>query len=61
MKSVTTFFQGVISEAKKTTWLSPAEALGHTAIVVILSVFVGYYLGLFDGIFSKILQTIITK
>jgi preprotein translocase SecE subunit len=61
MKSVTTFFQGVLSEAKKTTWLSPVEALGHTGIVIVLSVVVGYYLGFFDGIFSKILQTLISR
>ncbi|HQV65009.1 MAG TPA: preprotein translocase subunit SecE, partial [Candidatus Paceibacterota bacterium] len=61
MNSVITFFKGVGSEAKKTTWLSPTEALGHTAIVVVLSVAVGFYLGLFDGIFNKVLQMLIAK
>jgi len=61
MKSVTTFFQGVISEAKKTTWLSPTMGLGHTAIVIILSVLVGYYLGFFDGIFGNILEFFIAR
>ena len=61
MNSVATFFKGVISEAKKTTWLSPTEAFGHTLIVVILSLAVGFYLGLFDGIFSKILQALIAR
>jgi preprotein translocase SecE subunit len=61
MNSIATFFRGVISEAKKTTWLSPTEALGHTAIVVVISVAVGFYLGFFDGIFGKLLQTFITQ
>jgi preprotein translocase SecE subunit len=61
MNSITTFFKGVISEAKKTTWLSPTEALGHTAIVIVLSAGVGYYLGLFDGIFGNILKIFITR
>jgi preprotein translocase SecE subunit len=61
MKSVTTFFKGVISEAKRTTWLSPTEALGYTAIVIVLSVAVAYYLGFFDGIFSKVLQELIIR
>jgi preprotein translocase SecE subunit len=61
MNSVATFFKGVISEAKKTTWLSPMEAFGHTLIVVILSLAVGFYLGLFDGIFGRILQTVIAR
>jgi preprotein translocase SecE subunit len=61
MNSITTFFKGVASEAKKTTWLSPTEALGHTMIVIVLSVFVGYYLGFFDGIFAKVLKVFITR
>ncbi len=61
MNSIATFFKGVISEAKKTTWLSPTEALGHTAIVIILSALVGYYLGLFDGIFGNLLKVLITR
>jgi preprotein translocase SecE subunit len=61
MNSVITFFKGVASEARKTTWLSPTEALGHTAIVVVLSVLIGYFLGLFDGIFSHALSILIAN
>ena len=61
MNSVVTFFKGVWTEAKKTTWLSPTEALGHTAIVVVISVAVGFYLGFWDGIFNKILQNLIAR
>lgn len=61
MKSVTTFFRGVVSEAKRTSWLTPTEALGYTAIVIVLSVIMGYYLGLFDGIFSKVLESVIIR
>ncbi len=59
MNSIVTFFKGVITEAKKTTWLSPSEALGHTGIVVVLSVIVGFYLGFWDGLFSKLLQMVL--
>jgi preprotein translocase SecE subunit len=61
MNSVITFFKGVATEAKKTTWLSPFQALGHTAIVVVLSVVAGYYLGLFDVVFGNILESFIAR
>ncbi len=61
MNSVVTFFKGVAAEARKTTWLSPTVAFGHTAIVIVISVLVGYYLGLFDGIFSKALSILINN
>ncbi len=61
MNSVVTFFKGVMSEAKKTTWLSPIETLGHTLIVVTISLVIGFYLGFFDGIFGNILEAIIAR
>jgi preprotein translocase SecE subunit len=61
MNAIATFFKGVWSEAKKTTWLSPAEAFGHTIIVVVLSVAVGFYLGAWDGLFNKLLQTLLAR
>lgn len=59
MNAITTFFKGVWAEAKKTTWLTPAEAFGHTIIVAVLSVAIGFYLGAWDSVFSNLLQKLI--
>jgi preprotein translocase subunit SecE len=55
------FLKDTLSEFKKVTWPARDMTIGHTIIVIVLCVLVGYYLGFFDGIFSQLLQAIISK
>lgn len=49
-------FEGVVSELKKVSWPSRKEALQLTALVVILSLLIGAYIGGLDFIFTNILS-----
>lgn len=54
-----TFANGLISEFKKIVWLEAGEAFGLAALVIIMAVLVGYYLGLFDALFAAALKALI--
>lgn len=53
------FITGLGSEFKKIEWPTGAEAFGLAALVIVIAVVVGYYLGLFDAIFAAALRAII--
>ena len=60
MSKITEYFQETKAELKHVIWPSRSQTLYYTLIVVILSVVISYYLGIFDFIFSQVLQKIIT-
>ncbi len=43
------------------SWPTRAQAVSFTVFVIVLSLGVALYLGLFDYIFSAVLQNVITK
>ncbi len=47
------FFNEIVAEMKSVTWPSREKTLLYTGIVLLFSVFIGYYLGLFDFIFQN--------
>jgi len=49
----------VRAEVKKVTWPSRREALGGTAVVVVVVLLMALFLGTIDAILSKIVQSII--
>jgi len=53
------FLGGVKGEVKKVTWPSKNEALGGTAVVVIVVFLVAVFLGIVDTILSKIVESLI--
>ena len=61
MKKITDFIKEVIAEAKHVTWPTRNQALYATIAVLAISIFVAYYLGLLDSIFSKGLELILNK
>ena len=56
---ITEYFKETKFELKHVIWPSRSQTLYYTLIVVVLSVLVAYYLGVFDFIFSIALQKII--
>lgn len=49
-----TFIREVIAELKKVTWPTRAETIKLTAVVIVLSVAVGAFIGALDITFLKI-------
>ncbi|MFA5932380.1 MAG: preprotein translocase subunit SecE [Candidatus Paceibacterota bacterium] len=59
MSKITQYFEETKTELKHVIWPSRNQTLYYTVIVILLSVIISYYLGVFDFIFSQILQKII--
>lgn len=59
MSKITEYFNETKNELKHVIWPSRSQALFYTLIVIVLSVLVAYYLGIFDFIFAQGLQKII--
>lgn len=53
------FLAEVRAEVKKVTWPTRAEALGGTAVVVVVVLVMALFLGVVDAILSKIVQSLI--
>ncbi|OGI57454.1 preprotein translocase subunit SecE [Candidatus Nomurabacteria bacterium RIFCSPHIGHO2_02_FULL_37_13] len=53
MSKITEYFKETKTELKHVIWPSQSQIFYYTLIVIILSVLVAYYLGIFDFIFSK--------
>ncbi|MFA6300877.1 MAG: preprotein translocase subunit SecE [Candidatus Paceibacterota bacterium] len=60
MSKFTEYLKETKTELKHVIWPSKNQTFYYTLIVVILSVLIAYYLGIFDFIFSQGLQKIIT-
>jgi preprotein translocase subunit SecE len=60
MSKITEYLEETKTELKHVIWPSRNQTLYYTLIVIILSVVIAYYLGIFDFIFSQGLQKIIT-
>lgn len=55
----TTFLKETREELKKVTWPTQQEVVRLTAIVVIVSLLVGFFIGALDFVFTKGVETII--
>ncbi len=60
MSKVTEYVKETKTEFKHVIWPSRSQTLYYTLIVVALSVIIAYFLGLFDFIFSKGLEKVLT-
>ncbi|MFA6177689.1 MAG: preprotein translocase subunit SecE [Candidatus Paceibacterota bacterium] len=60
MSKIKEYLEETKTELKHVIWPSRNQTLYYTLIVIILSVVIAYYLGIFDFIFSLGLQKIIT-
>ena len=61
MSKITEYFKETKTELKHVIWPNRKQTIYYTLIVIVLSVIVAYYLGIFDFIFSQGLQKIITR
>jgi preprotein translocase, SecE subunit, bacterial len=51
---------GIIDEIKKVSWPTKKETIRLTAIVIIISLIIGIYIGIIDVLLVKVLE-ILTK
>ncbi|MEK7569484.1 MAG: preprotein translocase subunit SecE [Patescibacteria group bacterium] len=59
MSKITEYLRETKGELKHVVWPSRRQTLFYTLIVVVLSVLVAYFLGVFDFIFSRGLEKIL--
>ncbi len=59
MSKITEYFQETKTELKHVVWPTRSQTFYYTLIVIILSVVIAYYLGIFDFLFSKGLEKIL--
>ena len=55
MSKITEYLKETKTELKHVIWPSRQQTIYYTIIVIVLSVVIAYYLGLFDYIFSQLL------
>jgi len=60
MSKITEYLKETKTELKHVIWPSRSQTIFYTLIVVILSVLIAYFLGIFDFIFSQGLGKIIS-
>ena len=60
MSKITEYLKETRGELHHVIWPSRKQTINFTVIVIVLSVLVAYFLGLFDFIFSKGLGAIIS-
>ncbi len=61
MNKTIEFLKEVKGEFKNVTWPTRSQTMYFTLAVLIVSVFVAYFLGLFDKLFSMGLEWVITR
>ncbi|MEK7471584.1 MAG: preprotein translocase subunit SecE, partial [Patescibacteria group bacterium] len=59
MSKITEYLEETKTELKHVIWPSRNQTLYYTLIIIVLSVVIAYYLGIFDFIFSQGLTKII--
>jgi len=59
MSKITEYFKEIKLELKHVVWPTRNQTIFYTLIVIVLSILVAYYLGIFDFIFSQGLQKLI--
>lgn len=55
------FFKEAYAELKRVNWPTRDQTLRLTAVVILVSVFVGAYIGLLDSLFTKLATFLITS
>lgn len=61
MDKTINYIKEVVAEGKNVTWPTRKQTIYFTISVLIISVFVAYYLGLFDYLFAQGLKLLLLK
>ena len=59
IENVLQFLREVKIELKKVTWPTRAQAMGSTAVVIVLVIIISLFLGLVDGGLSSLVQMVL--
>lgn len=59
--SLSNYIKDTRSELKHVNWLTREQLINSTLMVIVLSVAAGIYLGLFDSLYTYILNLIISS
>jgi preprotein translocase subunit SecE len=59
--SVGNYIKDTRAEMRHVNWPNRQQTINFTLIVIGLALFMGVYLGVFDLLFTKVLQTLIVK
>jgi len=61
MSKITDYITETRGELKRVTWPTRAQTVGYTILVILISVFVALFLGLFDYIFTFGLEKVVSR
>ncbi len=59
LNKITEYFKNTKTELKHVIWPSRNQVFFYTLMVIVASVLVAYYIGFFDGVFSRGLEKLI--
>lgn len=57
--SLTDYIRDTRGELKHVSWPTRTQAVSFTVIVIVISICLGLYLGLFDAVFSLLIKHIV--
>lgn len=60
MKNLVQYLKNTRAEMKHVTWPTRRQVIDFTIVVIIVSIFVAYFLGLFDFLFTSGIRSIIS-
>jgi len=55
------FSKGILEELKKVSWPTKKETIRLTMVVVIISLIIGFYIGIIDVLLVKVLEFLTLK
>ena len=59
MSKITEYIKETRGELKHVIWPSRSQTINYTIIVIVLSIVLAYYLGIFDYVFGRLLEKVI--
>jgi len=59
MSKLSNYLRDTMVELKQVSWPTQRQAFTYTALVIVISVFVSFFLGAFDFLFTKVVEFIV--